>query len=87
MPICFRDYILNFSQIAHPLTDLTGKRIPNHIPWGKKENDAFEELKSKLCHATLNGIKIADFNTPYVIEVDSSQGTTEASLMQNVEDH
>ena len=81
----FRDYITNFSQIAEPLTNLTGKRIPNQIPWGKKENDAFEELKSKLCHATLDGMKIADFNRPYVIEVDSSQETIGAALMQNVE--
>jgi len=81
----FRDYIPNFSQIAQPLTDLTGKRIPSQIPWGKKENDAFEELKSKLCHATMDGIKIADFNKPYIIEVDSSQETIGAALMQNVE--
>ena len=79
----FRDYIPNFSQIAQPLTDLTGKRIPSQIPWGKKENDAFEELKSKLCHATMDGIKIADFNKPYIIEVDSSQETIGAALMQN----
>jgi len=35
----FRDYIPNFSAIAKPLTDLTGKRVPE--PW---------PLSTALCH-------------------------------------
>jgi len=33
----FRDYIPRFSELAKPLTDLTGKRIPNRVPWGQRE--------------------------------------------------
>ena len=31
----FRNYIPNFAEIAQPLTDLTGKRVPNKVPWGE----------------------------------------------------
>ena len=76
----FSDYIPNFAEVAHPLTDLTGKRIPSKIPWGEKENTAFEELKKKLCQATTQAMHIANFSKPYVIEVDSSSGTVRAAL-------
>ena len=33
----FRDYIPDFSAVAKPLTDLTGKRVPNCIPWGESQ--------------------------------------------------
>ena len=29
----FRDFIPNFAELSKPLTDLTGKRVPNHMPW------------------------------------------------------
>ena len=41
----FRDYIPGFAEIAQPLTELTGKRVPNRVPWGEKENLAFEKIK------------------------------------------
>jgi len=44
----FRDYIQNFAKIAKPLTDLTGKRVFNKIPWGTKENKAFQILKGQV---------------------------------------
>jgi len=36
-----RDYIPNFSAIAKPLTDLTGKQVSNHIPWGETQEKHF----------------------------------------------
>jgi len=33
----FRDYIPDFSAVAKPLTDLTGKLMPNCIPWGESQ--------------------------------------------------
>jgi len=64
---------------------LTGKRIPNRVPWGEKENLAFEKLKEKLCKATTQSMSIADFSKPYLIEVDSSANTVGAALLQSVE--
>ena len=81
----FREYIPNFAEIAQPLTELTGKRIPNQIPWGDKENNAFEQLKEKLCEATSQSLQIADFTQPFVIEVDSDMGTVGAALLQTNE--
>ena len=37
----FRNYIPIFSAVAKPLTDLTGKRVPNHIPCGESQEPAF----------------------------------------------
>jgi len=81
----FRDYIPNFAEIAQPLTDLTGKRVPNRVLWGEKENLAFEKLKEELCKATTQSMSIADFSKPYLIEVDSSANTVGAALLQYVE--
>ena len=80
----FRDYIKNFAEIAKPLTDLTGIRIPNKVPWGEKENKAFEQLKTQLCKATMEPMQIVHFSRPYVIEVDSSDSTTGAVLLQSM---
>ena len=59
----FREYIPNFAQIAHPLTELTKKGFPEKIPWGDKEQAAFDQLKTLLCQAAdipLNIIDITD---------------------------
>jgi len=80
----FRDYIPNCAEIAQPLTDLTGKRVPNRVPWDEKENLAFEKLKEELCKAITHFMSIADFSKPYLIEVDSSANTVGAALLQSV---
>ena len=59
----FRDYIPNFSAVAKPLTDLTGKRVPNRIPWGEPREKAFQTLKSQLCKATVEALSIVDFKS------------------------
>ena len=71
----FRDYIPNFAEIAKPLTDLTGKRVSNKIPWGTKEKQAFQTLKEKLCDATTQPMSIADFGKPWILQVDASSET------------
>ena len=80
----FRDHIENFAEIAKPVTDLTGKTVPSKIPWGEEENKAFEELTAQLCQATMEPMQIVDFNKPYVIEIDSSNSTIGAVLLQTV---
>ena len=82
---CFRDYISNFAEIAQPLTDMRGKRDTNKVPWGEKENLAFEKLNEELCSATTQSMSIADFSKPYIIEIDSSATTVGAALLQSVE--
>lgn len=41
----YRDYVSHFSEIVFPLTQLTGKRIPNELPWGKEEQASFDALE------------------------------------------
>lgn len=47
----YRSYVENFVAIAKPLTQLTGIRVPNHIPWTAEASEAFKNLKSALCSA------------------------------------
>ena len=89
----FRDYIPNFSAIAKPLTDLTGKRVPNRIPWGEPQEKAFQTLKSQqiaiwsqLCKATVVVFSIVDFKKPFTLHVDTSDHTVAAVLTQVADD-
>ena len=82
----FRDYIPNFSAIAKPLTDLTGKRVPNRIPWGEPQEKAFQTLKSQLCKATVEALSIVDFKKPFTLHVDTSDHTVAAVLTQVADD-
>jgi len=43
---------------AKPLTDLTAKRIPSFIPWGKTHQDAVDKLKELLWKATMDPLHI-----------------------------
>jgi len=81
----FRDYIPNFSAIAKPLTDLTGKRVSNHIPWGETQEKAFQMLKSQLCTATMEALDIVDFKRPFTLHVDTSDHTVAAVLTQSTD--
>jgi len=82
----FRDYIPDFSAIAKPLTDLTGKRISNHIPLGESQERAFHTLKSQLCSATREALSIVDFKKPFTLHVDTSDHTVAAMLTQMADD-
>jgi len=82
----FRDYLPSFSEIIKPLTDLTGKRIPSKVPWGTAESEAFEQLKEKLCQATMQSMLIADFTKPFTIHVDATNFTVAGALTQQDKD-
>jgi len=60
----FRYYIPDFARLAKPLTDLTGKRVSNHVPWGNAQNEASEALKEQLCSAAEKSLQIVDFSKP-----------------------
>jgi len=69
----FREYINSFAEIiARPLTDLTSKRVANRVPWGEKEQTAFDQLKHLLIQATERPINVFDFAKPFCILVDAS---------------
>jgi len=78
----FRDYIPKFSELAKPLTDLTGKRIPSRVPWRQPEQQAFESLKAELCRAASESLQIINFQKPFSIHVDASDHTVAGILTQ-----
>ena len=78
----FRDHIPNYASIARPLTDLTGKRINNKVPWGSVEQKAFDDLKAALCDATISRLHIIDLSQPFHLYVDASDHTVAGVLTQ-----
>ena len=78
----FRDHIPNYAAIARPLTDLTGKRIPNRVPWTDVHSQALTELKQALINATNKRLSVPDFNRPFNIHVDASDSTVAGYLGQ-----
>jgi hypothetical protein len=79
----FQEYIEKFAELAKPLTDLTNKKVPNRIPWGKEEGMALERLKAALIQATLDPIGVIDCNRPLVCRVDASDVAVSGILQQD----
>jgi len=74
----YRRFILNFSQVALPLTDLTSTK--KRFCWSSQAQTAFESLKSRF-------ISVPILNTPdpsrqFIVEVDASEVGVGAILSQ-----
>jgi len=78
----FREYIPSFADLARPLTDLTSKRFANRIPWGEREQVAFERLKQLLIDATERPINVIDSSRPFCILVDASHYASAVSWLK-----
>ncbi|GFW95189.1 retrovirus-related Pol polyprotein from transposon opus [Trichonephila clavipes] len=76
----YRQYIPNFAKIALLLTELTKKKVPNEIPWSKKAENAFKELKTALCGIT--ELQVPDIEKPYYLHTDASQTAVGCCLGQ-----
>ncbi|XP_049514006.1 uncharacterized protein LOC125941102 [Dermacentor silvarum] len=76
----YRDFAPNFSEMARPLTELTRKKAPNKVICGKKEQEAFEQLKRMLSSRPI--LKAPDFTKPFVLRTDASSKSVGAVLMQ-----
>ncbi|XP_066392296.1 uncharacterized protein [Miscanthus floridulus] len=64
----YRRFVKDFSTIAAPLNNLTKKDVP--FKWGDEQDQAFNELKTKLCEAPL--LQLPDFGKTFEIECDAS---------------
>ena len=77
----YRRFIENFSKICKPITDtLKGKDNKGLFIWGKKKNEAFEELKRRFTSAPILAHFYPDRQT--VIETDASDFALGAILSQ-----
>ena len=66
----YRRFIRDFSELAAPLTDLTGKRVS--FKWTEDEAHAFECLKKKLVSAPVLAHPLFDKDHPFVLKTDAS---------------
>ena len=64
----YRRFVKDFSTIAAPLNNLTKKDVP--FKWRDEQDQAFNELKRKLCEAPL--LQLPDFGKTFEIECDAS---------------
>jgi hypothetical protein len=76
----FRSYISGFAAIAHPLTELTRKHVPNQVPWSDVHQQAFDLLKRKLCDATR--LHTVEYGKPFGLLVDASGIAVGCCLIQ-----
>jgi len=74
-----KDHIRDFSQIAQPLTRLTGK-----VPWiwGPEEAESFQQLVQKVIERA--ALFFPDYSLPFVIETDASDVAMGAVLYQEI---
>ncbi|GFN91507.1 Pol polyprotein [Plakobranchus ocellatus] len=84
----YRRFVKNFSHKAKPLSELLQKTSPSKNSklgnrWNQDCVKAFESLKSDLTSAPILGY--ADFNKPFVLEVDASNQGLGAVLSQKTE--
>jgi len=68
--------------ICKPLTDLTGKRTPDRIPFNSRERESFNMLKRMLCDAASTPLSIIDLTKQFSLFVDSSNYAVGAALTQ-----
>ncbi|KAI3825313.1 hypothetical protein L1987_06795 [Smallanthus sonchifolius] len=74
----YRRFIQDFSRIASPLTKLTRKEVK--YEWGPTQNNAFEELKTRLTQAPV--LTLPKGNEDLVVYSDASSQGLGCVLMQ-----
>ncbi|KAI3695424.1 hypothetical protein L1987_78421 [Smallanthus sonchifolius] len=74
----YRRFIQDFSRIASPLTKLTRKEVK--YEWGPTQNNAFEELKTRLTQAPV--LALPEGNEDLVVYSDTSGQCLGCVLMQ-----
>ncbi|XP_064485934.1 uncharacterized protein LOC135398463 [Ornithodoros turicata] len=80
----YRSYVPGYAEIAEPLTRLTGKKIPNRIPWSEEAERAFQILKERLCDAA--ALTTPSPSKPYWLFTDASAKAAGACLAQMGDD-
>lgn len=79
----FRRFVERYAVIARPLADLTGK--DRSFEWGKKEEQAFRELKDKLLHAP--ALQLYSRSAETELHTDASSIGIAGMLLQKGDDN
>ena len=56
----------------HALAELTGKHVPDRIPWSQIHKDTFEKMKKALSDATDNCLNTIDWSKDFNMHTDAS---------------
>jgi hypothetical protein len=72
----YRRIVSNFAESAKPLTTLTRKN--QEFVWGPSQQEAFENLKIKLC--TTPVLAHLNFDLPFILTTDASKVAVAAIL-------
>ncbi|XP_050046366.1 uncharacterized protein [Dermacentor andersoni] len=76
----YRDFVPNYAELAHPLTDLTKKGSPNRLNWQTSHEEAFMRLKELLSQQPI--LKAPDLSRHFVLRTDASSRSLGAVLLQ-----
>ncbi|XP_075539731.1 uncharacterized protein LOC142574564 [Dermacentor variabilis] len=76
----YRDFVPNYAELAHPLTDLTKKGSPNRLNWQTPHEEAFMRLKELLSQQPI--LKAPDLSRHFVLRTDASSRSLGAILLQ-----
>jgi len=79
----YRRFILNYSRVARPLTELTKKESGKEWTWNREAEAAFRELKHWFTTAPI--LAHFDPKKPVIIETDTSDFALGAVLLQRSE--
>ena len=74
----YAKFVPRFSDIIHPLTELTKKNVAFH--WDESEENAFSHIKKSLSIEPV--LKIVDFNREMYIQTDASDVGLGGALLQ-----
>ena len=80
----YRRFIPNYADEVVPLTDLSKKGRPNHIPWEAPQQRAFERIKNLLCKAPV--LQMPDIARSFIMQADASEVGIGVVLLQENED-
>ena len=73
----YRQYVYQFAEVAHPLTELIKKGV--EWQWSLYQKEAFCQVKQKLCEAPI--LRYPDPKLPYTVVMDASGATVGGVLM------
>ena len=79
----YREFIPSFATIAAPLSELTGKGMPNKIVWGDAQEKAFCTLQAALLNKPI--LRLPDHSKDFILRTDASNFGIGAVLMQEYE--
>ena len=75
-----RRFIPKFADISAPLSDLTGRGLPDKLSWNKIHQEAFDNLRKSLKENTI--LIAPDYSKPFTLYTDASDRGVGAVLSQ-----